>query len=272
VVQAVLDCSAVDATDPSSSQKPNEQHMKRAPKISVVIPAYNEATYIDRLLGCLAEQKFDDFEVIVSDAQSKDSTEKVVKSFSKKLNLSLVEAPPNGPAYGRNQGAKRAKGTWLLFLDADEVIKDPNFIEKLWYKTLDKGWKTSSAQMKVLPGSLLGKIGHSQGYLNLMSHTKHPIFQGYCMFTEKEVFDKLGGFNQKIKYGEDNDYATRSAKYGFGFVKKLYYYVDPRRYQQEGLKLLFKNSKHELYRLTHGFNFEKNTTTYEFGKHQRRGH
>jgi glycosyltransferase involved in cell wall biosynthesis len=245
--------------------------MKHAPKISVVIPAYNEATYIDRLLECLSAQKFDEFEVIVSDAQSKDGTNKIVKSFKEKLDIKLLEAPPHGPAFGRNQGAKQARGSWLLFLDADVVIKDPNFVEKLWYKTLDKGWKTSSAQLKVLSGSFLGKIGHSQGYLNLMAHTKHPIFQGYCMFTEKAVFEKLGGFNEKIKYGEDNDYATRSAKYGFGFVKKLYYYVDPRRYQQEGLKLLFKNTKHELYRLTHGFSFEKNSATYEFGKHRERG-
>lgn len=245
--------------------------MKKPPIVSVVIPAYNEGSYIDRLLEALAKQNFKDFEVIVSDAQSKDETKAVINSFKSKLDIKLVTSPPQGPAHGRNLGAKRASGDWLLFFDADVVVKDHDFIMKLWQQTTAKGWKTSSAQLKVLPGSWLGNLGHSQAYMNLMAHTKHPIFQGYCMFAQRSTFQKLNGFDEKIKYGEDNDYATRSAVYGFGFVKNLFYIVDPRRYQQEGLKLLLKNTKHEVYRLTHRFSFEKNTTTYEFGKHIRRG-
>jgi glycosyltransferase involved in cell wall biosynthesis len=244
--------------------------MSRQPKVSVVIPAYNEATYIDRLLGALSKQNFDDFEVIVSDAQSKDGTKETVGSFKDSLDVKFIEAPPKGPAFGRNQGAKHAKGEWLLFLDADVFLDNPRFIGELLSKTLAKGWNTSSAQLKVMPGSLLGKIGHSQLYLNVMSHTKYPIMQGYCMFTRREVFERLDGFNEKIKYGEDNDYATRAAQYGLGFVKGTYYWVDPRRYKQEGFRLLYKNTQHELYRLTHGFSFEDNTAEYEFGKHQPR--
>jgi len=243
---------------------------KTSPTVSVVIPAYNEATYINRLLTALEKQRSVDFEVIVSDAESKDGTKEAVDSFKGKLELKFIEAPPRGPAYGRNQGAKHARGGWLLFLDADVVIKDEEFIHKLLDETAKKGWNTSSAQLKVLKGSVLGKIGHSQPYLNLMSHTKHPIMQGYCMFTNRQVFEANHGFNEQIQYGEDNDYATRVAPEGFGFVKNLYYYVDPRRYQQEGWKLLFKNTKHELYRLTHGFSFEKNKASYEFGKHKPR--
>ncbi len=243
-----------------------------APTVSVVIPAYNEATYIDRLLEALVKQHGVDFEVIVSDAESNDGTKEVVDSFKDKLTIKLIESPPKGPAHGRNVGAKTVRGEWLLFLDADVVIKDPNFIASLLGRTLERGWKTSSAQLKVLKGSLLGHLGHSQPYLNLMAHTKHPIMQGYCMFTNRATFEALNGFNEKIQYGEDNDYATRSAKYGFGFVRGIYYYVDPRRYEQEGFSLLLKNTKHELYRLTHGFSFEENSTEYQFGKHKKRGH
>lgn len=243
---------------------------QKIPVVSVVIPAYNEATYIDRLLEALAKQKYKDFEVIVSDAQSNDGTDEVVKKFNGKLDIKIVKSPPQGPAHGRNVGAKLAKGEWLLFLDADVDLYDADFLEQLLHNTEHKGWNTSSAQLKVQKGSLLGKIGHNQAYMNLMAHTKHPIFQGYCMFTNLSTFEKLGGFNEKLNYGEDNDYATRSAPYGFGFVKGVYYYVDPRRYQQEGIKLLFKNMIHELYRLTHGFNFENNKTKYEFGQHKKR--
>jgi glycosyltransferase involved in cell wall biosynthesis len=245
--------------------------MKINPEVSVVIPAYNEATYIDRLLEALAKQNFKRLEVIISDAQSKDGTKEVVQSFKNKLEVKFVEAPPKGPAFGRNQGAKQARGEWLLFFDADVDLDDPYFIEKLVAGSVSKGWSTASGQLKVSGNSLLGKMGHNQGYMNLMSHTKHPIMQGYCMLTRREVFEKLKGFNENIRYGEDNDYATRSAKYGFGFVKNAYYIVDPRRYEQEGWRLLAKNMWHEVYRLTHGFNFEKNKAAYEFGKHRHRG-
>ena len=102
-----------------------------AVKLSIVIPAYNEATYIDRLLEGLSNQNCEAFEVIVSDAESKDGTEEVVQQFSKKLNAKLLTSPPKGPAHGRNIGAAAAKGEWLLFLDADDDIRDPLFIKKL---------------------------------------------------------------------------------------------------------------------------------------------
>src|SRR4051812_10875244 len=105
--------------------------MSKLVGVSVVIPAYNEATYIDRLLEALSKQNFKNFEVIISDAQSKDGTKEVVDSFKEKLNIKLVEAPPKGPAFGRNQGAKQARGEWLLFLDADVDINDPDFISKI---------------------------------------------------------------------------------------------------------------------------------------------
>lgn len=236
----------------------------------MVIPAYNEATYIDRLLEALAKQNFQDFEVIVSDAQSNDGTKEVVENFKKFLDIKLVESPPKGPGHGRNFGAKLARGEWLLFLDADVFIDDPNFIEHLLEKTIRKKWSTSSAQLRVLKGSFLGKLGHSQAYLNFMSRTKYPIMQGYCILTKKHVFKANGGFNEKLKYGEDNDYATRSSKYGLGFVRGVFYYVDARRYEQEGWGLLAKNIGHEIYRLTHGFSFDEAPHKYEFGKHKPR--
>jgi glycosyltransferase involved in cell wall biosynthesis len=57
------------------------------PTVSVVIPAYNDATYIDRLLAALAKQNFIDFEVIVSDAQSNDGIKEVVESFKSNLDI-----------------------------------------------------------------------------------------------------------------------------------------------------------------------------------------
>jgi glycosyltransferase involved in cell wall biosynthesis len=159
--------------------------MKKPPKVSVVIPAYNEATYIDRLLNALVKQSYKDLEVIVSDAESKDGTKEVVESFKSKLDIKFIESPPLGPAHGRNIGAKKANGVWLLFFDADVDIYDQDFIGKLLSGTQKHGWSTSSAQLRVQRGSLLGKIGHSQPYMNLMARLTH----GFNFEENKTVYE-----------------------------------------------------------------------------------
>lgn len=247
--------------------------MGKPVEVSVVIPAYNEATYIDRLLNALAKQSFKDFEVVVSDAQSKDGTKEVVDSFKDKLDVRFVEAPPKGPAFGRNQGAKHAGGEWLLFLDADDDIDDPDFVQILLEETVKHGWKTSSAKMKVRANPIVSTgTAILYRYQKLLAHTKHPIAQGYCIFTSLKIFEDNNGFNEKIHYGEDNDYVTRVGQHGFGFVDQTEYYIDLRRNQQEGIiKFSLLNIYHEIYRVTHINSLEKQPFKYEFGKHKKRG-
>lgn len=238
------------------------------PKISVVIPAYNEATYIDRLLEALANQSFRDFEVIVSDAQSQDGTAKVVETFSKKLDIRLVSSPPRGPGAGRNKGAKIARGEWLLFLDADVDIDQKNFIDTLLGETQRQGWSTSSGRMKTKSGPSYDRL---MLYQRLLAHTRRPVASGYCILTEREVFERAGGFNEKIRFGEDYEYVSRVGKHGFGFVLSACYYVDPRRNREEKLKLRWNGTLNETYRLFFGYKkLEKNPIKYEFGKHRER--
>ena len=246
--------------------------MAKSPQASVVIPAYNEATYIGRLLEALSKQNFKDFEVIVSDAQSKDGTKEVVGTFRNKLDISFMEAPPRGPAHGRNMGAAKAKGEWLLFLDADDDIDDPDFMETLLDEAASHNWNSASTKMKV-KGSAVEKFAtwFNYRYTKLLSHTKHPVAAGWCILTRRNLFEKLNGFNEKIQFGEDYDYVTRAGSEGFGYTDKTYYYMDLRRARGEGLRFVLKGIANEIYRHTHGYNMEKNPIKYEFGKHKKRG-
>lgn len=242
------------------------------PLVSVIIPAYNEATYVDRLLEALSKQNFTNFEVIVSDAESKDGTAELVNSFKQRLNIKLVESPPKGPAAGRNEGAKQAKGEWLLFLDADDDIDDPDFITTIVEKTQQNGWQSSSTIMRVKNATVLERVGTAINYhyVKLLAHTKHPVAGGWCILTRRDLFERYHGFNEKIQFGEDYDYITRVGKYGFGFVEETYYYLDLRRPRAEGIPFVIKGVVNEIYRHTHRYNMEKNPIKYEFGKHKQR--
>lgn len=238
------------------------------PQVSAIIPAYNEASYIDRLLDALSRQNFKDFEVIVSDAQSNDGTKEVVNDFKDRLNIKFIESSPKGPGHGRNVGAKLARGEWLLFLDADDDIEDPNFIGTLLTETIKHQWRTSSAKMKMRKFMGLSIL---YAYQKILARTKKPVASGWCIFTRRSVFEAAGGFNEKIQFGEDYEYVSRVGKHGFGFVDHTFYYVDPRRNQQEGWRLLWKGALNEVYRLRHGYKkLEDQPISYEFGKHPKR--
>jgi glycosyltransferase involved in cell wall biosynthesis len=234
-------------------------------KVSVIIPSYNDSTYLDRLLDALSKQQNISFEVIVSDAQSKDGTAEIVQDFKGRLDVKLVESLPKGPAAGRNEGAKLAQGAWLLFLDADDDIDDPQFINILVKEA-------ASTIMKVRGASPAERFGtwFNYKYTKLLQNTKHPVAAGWCILTRRDVFEKNGGFNEKIHFGEDYDYVSRSSRGAFGFTEKTYYYMDLRRARAEGIKFAIKGVANEVYRHTHHYNLEKNPIKYEFGKHKPR--
>jgi glycosyltransferase involved in cell wall biosynthesis len=247
--------------------------MKNSPTVSVVIPSYNEATYIDRLLDALKRQQDVDFEVIIADAQSKDGTAKVVDSFKDRLDLTLVQSPPKGPANGRNEGAKRTRGEWLLFLDADIDLDDPRFIVTLVETAKRRGWSTASTRTRVKTPTLADRLGMAvhHRYLRLLARTKHPVAPGFCILTRRKVFEDNNGFDETLWVAEDYDYVSRTAREGFGFVDDTYYYVDLRRFREGGsLKVFAQSVGYEIYRFTHNYKIEKDPFGYKFGEHGKR--
>ena len=247
--------------------------MDYIPTVSVVIPTYNDATYLDRLLLALSKQKHTSFEVIISDANSNDKTKEVVNYYKDRLTIELVQNPPAGPGVGRNQGAEVARGEWLLFLDADDDIDDTRFINTLTTETEKHSWNTSTAKVKHRDANFMERFGSAlnYNYIKLLSHTKHPVAPGWCILTKKSVFNEVGGFDLGIRFGEDYDYVIRASKNGFGFVENTSYYVDLRRSREEGIKFFLKGVANEIYRHTHRYKIKKNSVTYDFGTHKELG-
>ncbi|MBT8087911.1 MAG: glycosyltransferase family 2 protein, partial [Gammaproteobacteria bacterium] len=90
------------------------------PKISVVIPAYNVAAFIEDAINSVLGQTHRDFEVIVVDDGSPDDTASIVKRFDDP-RIRLVSQPNRGLAGARNTGIRCADGEYVAFLDADDL-------------------------------------------------------------------------------------------------------------------------------------------------------
>lgn len=98
-------------------------------RISVVIPVYNSAESLRRQLEALSNQSTSiEFEVIVSDNNSRDNLDEVVKSFDDVLNIRTVKASAvQGQSYARNYAVSESNAEFILFCDADDLVS-PNWV------------------------------------------------------------------------------------------------------------------------------------------------
>ena len=100
--------------------------------ISIIIPTYNRATILRKILDCVIAQTFQDWECLIVDDHSTDNTENVV-SFYTKQNARFVYVKNNrtkGSQGARNTGILTAKGEWICLFDSDDVMY-PNYLEKM---------------------------------------------------------------------------------------------------------------------------------------------
>ena len=97
-------------------------------RISVVIPCFNAEPYLAQTLGSALSQTREAEEIIVVDDGSSDGSREIAQSFGRRVRL--VSQPNSGACRARNEGARRAAGDALLFLDSDDVL-DPDALAGL---------------------------------------------------------------------------------------------------------------------------------------------
>lgn len=95
--------------------------MSSSPFFSIVIPLYNKESALRTTLDSCFSQKFKDYEVVVVDDGSTDGSVSAVKECTDE-RVVLIEQENSGPSAARNCGGKAAKGEWIVFLDADDLL------------------------------------------------------------------------------------------------------------------------------------------------------
>jgi glycosyltransferase involved in cell wall biosynthesis len=220
------------------------------PKLSIVIPTYNEEKYLPLLLRSIKAQTFTDYEVIVADNDSTDRTPEIVRDFGVKL----VRGGPH-PSIGRNNGAKEAMADLLLFLDADVILPDPWFLQMTVAEFEKRHLDVATCKIEPMSSKPIDKIYYATfNYYMWVTQATAPHAQGCCIFVRRRLHAALNGFDEAIKLAEDHDYVERAAKIGkFAVLESYKIPVSVRRFDRDGrLNIAIKYLIAELHLRTKG--------------------
>lgn len=164
--------------------------------VSVIVPVFNGEHFLDRCLDALLASDYPEFEVIVVDDGSTDSSAEI--SRQKGATVISSERPQSGPAAARNLAAKKARGEILLFVDADVVVKTDT-IRKIAAAFADR------PEISALFGSYDDEPGEKNflsQYKNLQHHFVHQnsnpdasTFWAGLGAVRRDVFLSVGGFD-----------------------------------------------------------------------------
>jgi glycosyltransferase involved in cell wall biosynthesis len=220
-------------------------------RLSIVIPAKNEEKNIINLLDCLDKQTFKNFDIIIADASSTDFT--VLNSLSHKLSYKIKIVKGGLPGIGRNNGAKKSKSKFILFIDADATITDNNLLQKSIDLITKKNLDLVTTNISCRNSNAAKFIYMLNNTFQFLSKFDVPFATGMYFFIRKSKFDELNGFNEEDQFAEDYNLSRKINRKKFDIVKS-FVYSDDRRFKKTGylgmMKLFYKtmkNKKNESY-------------------------
>ena len=163
-------------------------------EFSVIIPTLNEESYIEDCIRSISNQTFprNRYEIIVSDGVSKDKTVEIAKKYAD----IVVISEKKGIWWGRNCGAKLARGKYLVFIDADTTIEE-DYLEVV-HKYLEKGVVGLTMGFGIdSKGTAMRIVEHMADYYWwLNSKIGNGSLIGINICVPRKVFMKIGGFKE----------------------------------------------------------------------------
>ena len=186
--------------------------------VSVIVPAYDAAPFLDTALASIAAQSRRPDEVVVVDDGSSDETAELAGRWQRQLPLSVVRSPVNvGLGAARRLGIERSTGDRLALLDADDYWM-PDHLEVLTSLHDRHGGIVTSNSYRWIPGQRLGTVPR-QDVVPVPSARDQPRaiiqrnFVAYASLFARDGYDRAGGF-RTLRASEDWDLWIRMIRNG----------------------------------------------------------
>lgn len=200
---------------------------------SLIIPVYNRPDDMQVVLEGLADQTYQNFEVIVVESGSEIKSDKVVEQFQGQLNIHYYYKANDGQGFSRNYGMERAKGDYLIILDSDIIIP-PDYIEQVHqylsknhldaFGGPDKAHHSFTPVQKAVDYALTSYLT-TGGTRGRKKQAGQYFPRSFNMGMSREVYEKTKGFSLP-NCGEDIELSIRIQKLGFktGLIPNAFVY------------------------------------------------
>ena len=194
--------------------------MSDAPRVSVVLPVYNAERYLDEALRSVLGQTFEDFECLVIDDGSTDSTPELIQSFARgDRRVRPLRLAHSGIVEALNIGLQSARGQLLARMDADDVCRPHRFARQVqWFAEHPECVAIGSWVLLTDPyGSDLNEVQpaltHEQIEADLLKANGWAMFHPTVMMRREPVMT-VGGYRREYQWSEDIDLFLRLAEVG----------------------------------------------------------
>jgi glycosyltransferase involved in cell wall biosynthesis len=214
------------------------------PKVSVVIPCYNDKEYIEETVQSVLDQTFQDFEIIIVDDGSDKGTKKVLFSL-KNEKIQIITQINQGLSSARNNGIKEAKGDYILTLDSDDTF-DSAFLEKA-VVILDKhqniGAVSSYCNIFIKNHQVVHKYSPKGGGVDNFLFDNNSV--SFALI-RKKCWKSVGGYDEQMKNGfEDWEFWIAMTKKGwlvFNIPDFLFNYRQKKQSMLKEAKMNYRES------------------------------
>jgi len=201
---------------------------KKLPLVSIIIPCYNYGHLLADTLNNIKEQSYSNWECFIIDDNSTDNTAAVATSFSDKdARFCYLHQQNLGPAAARNLGLSKAKGEYIQFLDADDLLENKKIEQQialfLSHPEYDivysnvKYFKNNNPTVLYDDITLEGSKPWMKKISGKGDDVLLPLLKGNIMvinspLIRKKMFDEYGNFNELLRYNEDWELWIRFAR------------------------------------------------------------
>ena len=201
-------------------------------QLTIVIPCKNEGRGVIDVLKLLRKQQLD-CQVIIADSSDDEGTLLLLKKYQTASPMVIRVVKGGLPSVARNNGARHVKTPYILFLDADIYLHEPNIISKCLAIAIGGKYDLVTCKFKTLDGKYdwIFKVFY---LVQSISSIFTPFAIGGFMLFKTEAFRSLEGFDERAKVAEDYLLSSMIKPKKFKILNKIAYTTD-RRFKKKSV-------------------------------------
>jgi len=194
------------------------------PAVTIIMPAHNTEVYIGEAIDSALNQTWSNFELIVVDDGSSDATAEVAaRRVARDPRVRLMRRVQGGPSAARNSGLGAARGRLFALLDSDDLWAPTYLQEQISILDSSPDVAIVTANAISLGGSFDGQpLRATSGECRRLSPLEIlECEEAVCIMSvfRREVVERIGGFDERIRTSEDYQFWIRAALAGFAIVQ-----------------------------------------------------